>query len=144
MRYARLVVGASLALTLLVIAPRLTAAHANYARSEPAADTVMPTAPEQLRVWFTQELVSSGSRLEVVDSAGNRVDREDSRVDLTDPDRKLMVVSLMPLADGEYTARWRSVSAEDGDAADGTFRFGVGASTVLSYSSAPGTDQHTP
>src|SRR5581483_10333749 len=39
---------------------------------------------------------------------------------------------LQPLADGVYTVNWRTVSADDGDAAEGSFRFGVGASTVLS------------
>jgi hypothetical protein len=59
------------------------------------------------------------------------VDAGDSRVDLNDPDRKRMFVSLGQLADGVYTVNWRTVSADDGDAADGSFRFGVGANTVL-------------
>jgi methionine-rich copper-binding protein CopC len=127
----RTVAGLALALVGLLVAPHLVAAHARYDRSDPAADSVVAVAPEQLRVWFTQELVTQGSRLEVIDAAGNRVDRADSRVDLNDPDRKLMLVSLMPLAEGVYTVNWRSVSAEDGDDADGTFRFGVGANTTL-------------
>jgi methionine-rich copper-binding protein CopC len=131
MRYFRLTAGLALALLALLMAPQLVGAHARYDRSDPAADSVVVVAPEQLRVWFTQELVTRGSSLQVVDAAGNRVDRGDSRVDLNDPDRKLMLVSLLPLTDGVYTVHWRSLSAEDGDDAEGTFRFGVGASTTL-------------
>ena len=131
MRYFAAAAGLAVTLTLLNPAPRLASAHARYDRSDPAAESVVAVAPPQLRVWFTQELVTQGSRLEVVDASGNRVDAGDSRVDLNDPDRKLMLVSLNPLADGVYTVNWRSVSAEDGDDADGSFRFGVGASTTL-------------
>jgi len=131
MRSFRTAVGLALALLGLLGAASLVSAHARYDRSDPAADSVVASAPTQLRVWFTQELVTRGSRLEVLDAAGNRVDQDDSRVDLNDPDRKLMLVTLMPLADGVYTVNWRSVSAEDGDDADGSFRFGVGASTTL-------------
>jgi methionine-rich copper-binding protein CopC len=127
----RILAGLSLALTLIALGPQRAEAHARYARSEPAADAVVPTAPGQLQVWFTEEVATQGSSLQVVDSTGNRVDRGDSRVDLSDPDRKLMLVSLMPLADGVYTVNWQTVSGEDGDAADGSFRFGVGANTVL-------------
>src|SRR5215210_4954172 len=131
MRYLRLMMGLALALLGLLVALHSAGAHARYDRSDPAADSVVAVAPQQLRVWFTQELVTQGSRLEVLDAAGNRMDAGDSRVDLNDPDRKLILVSLSPLADGVYTVNWRSVSAEDGDDAEGTFRFGVGASTML-------------
>jgi methionine-rich copper-binding protein CopC len=134
MLHIRMLAGFSLtvALTALALVPQLAAAHANYARSEPPADGVVAAAPQEVRVWFTQELVTRGSSLQVLDSDGNRVDADDSRVDLNDPDRKQMRVSLPPLADGVYTVQWHSVSAEDGDSADGSFRFGVGADTVLS------------
>lgn len=33
-----------------------TYAHADYDRSLPAADSVIPVAPEVVEVWFTQEL----------------------------------------------------------------------------------------
>jgi hypothetical protein len=50
-----------------------------------------------------------------------------------------MWATLMPLADGVYTVNWVTISGEDGDQADGSFRFGVGANTVLPTSgSRPG------
>ncbi|HLI26850.1 MAG TPA: copper resistance CopC family protein [Chloroflexota bacterium] len=126
----RLACAGLIALTLGLV-PRLAAAHANPTRSEPGMETVTPTAPTELKVWFSEELASQGNSLEVLDSSGARVDRGDARVDLNDPDRKLLVVSLNPLPDGVYTVNWRSVSRDDGHEASGSFRFGVGANTVL-------------
>jgi copper transport protein len=124
--------GSLLALLLLLGAlPRPVEAHARYDRSDPPADGIVAVAPSELRVWFTEEVRTQGSSLQVVDASGNQVDRGDARVDLNDPDRKLMRVSLAPLADGVYTVTWQAVSATDGHSSDGTFRFGVGASTVL-------------
>src|SRR5581483_2617754 len=74
---------------------------------------------------------NQGSSLQVMDAAGNRVDNNDGQVDLQNPDRQRMFVTLPPLPDGVYTVRWVTVSADDGDQAEGTFRFGVGADTVL-------------
>jgi methionine-rich copper-binding protein CopC len=134
----RLVAGVFLAIGMLSLTPVAIQAHARYARSEPGADAVVPTPPAQLKVWFTEEVATQGSGLQVVDSAGNRVDAGDGHVDLNDPDRKLMWATLNPLADGVYTVNWVTISGEDGDQADGSFRFGVGASTVLPTSgSAP-------
>lgn len=127
----RLVAGLVLALGVFSLVPQLAQAHARYARSEPGADTVVATAPQQIRVWFTEEVRTSGSSLQVVDSAGNQVDTGDGHVDLNDPDRKLMWATLNPLADGVYTVNWVTISGQDGDQAEGSFRFGVGAGTVL-------------
>jgi methionine-rich copper-binding protein CopC len=129
---ARVVAGLSLALTLVLWTPRLAGARANYDHSDPASESTVPTAPTQLQAWFTQGVQSQGSSLQVLDSSGNRVDQGDGRVDLNVPDRKRMLVSLMPLANGVYIVNWVTVSAADGDTAIGTFRFGVGANTVLS------------
>ncbi len=126
---ARLGMTLALALALCaLVAPRVEA-HARYARSEPGADATVSTAPDELRVWFTEAVRNQGSRLEVVNAAGARVDRGDGRVDMSLADRRLMRVSLPPLPDGVYTVRWRTVSADDGDQADGTFRFTVRGAT---------------
>jgi methionine-rich copper-binding protein CopC len=109
------------ALGLALLLPHVVDAHARFARSEPGADSFVSTPPDQVRVWFTEEVATRGSSLEVVDSSGARVDRGDGHVDLNDPGRRLMVVSLQSITDGRYTVRWRTVSAVDGHAADGTF-----------------------
>ena len=111
--------------------PSVTAvlAHADYERSVPAADEVVNQAPQQVQVWFTQDLFrrEGENSLEVYGPGELRVDLDDAAID--DDDRKLMTVSLQPdLADGVYIVRWRNLSADDGDAAEGEFQFSVRAS----------------
>ena|SRR5438067_1044607 len=144
MRVSRLLAGLGLALTLLSLLPGRAAAHARPDRAEPPIAGVVAMAPTRLVVWFSQGVRNSGSSLQVLDSAGNRVDLGDGQVDLNDPDRKVMTVSLQPLADGVYTVQWRSLSADDDHEADGAFLFGVGADTVLPPTSSggpPGVEQ---
>jgi hypothetical protein len=68
------------------------------------------------------------SKLSVFDANGVQVDKGDSVVDLSDPDRLHISVSLdtSKMADGIYTVKWETVSLDDGDAASGEFHFTVG------------------
>ena len=103
-------------------------AHAGYESSVPAAGEIVSQVPQRVQVRFTQELFrrEGSNSLEVYGPGELRVDLADSAID--DDDRKLMTVSLQPdLADGDYTVRWRTLSADDGDEADGEFRFTVRA-----------------
>ena len=103
-------------------------AHADYDRAVPAADEVVSQAPQQVQVWFTQELFrrEGQNSLEVYGPDDQRVDQDDAAID--DDDRTLMTVSLQSaLADGVYTVRWRTLSADDGDEADGEFQFTIQA-----------------
>lgn len=110
---------------------RVVSGHADYDHSEPAADAVLAVAPEQVRIWFTQELFrrQGMNQLAVYDAAGQRVDLADTAID--DDDRTLMWVSLPPaLPDGRYTVRWQAISAEDGHEEQGEFTFTVGEAAV--------------
>ena len=101
-------------------------AHADYDHSVPAADELVLQTPQQVQVWFTQELFrrEGQNSLEVYGPDEQRVDLDDFAID--DDDRKLMTVSLPPdLANGVYTVRWRSLSADDGDEASGQFQFTI-------------------
>jgi methionine-rich copper-binding protein CopC len=133
---ARLPILAMAVLLLLGAHPLPTFAHARYDRSEPAAQGTVDGAPFVLKTWFNQELMSASS-IKVLDQAGTQVDLGDGRVDLDDPDRKLMVVSLPALPEGVYTVAWASLSAEDGDWADGTFAFGVGVTPPTANDQLP-------
>lgn len=115
-------------------------AHADYESSEPAADAVLSQSPTQVQVWFTQELFrrEGENSLEVYGPGDLRVDLDDAAID--DDDRNLMTVSLQSdLADGDYTVRWRTLSADDGDDAEGEFQF-----TLRSNTPTPETDQPAP
>ena len=111
-------------LVLLVAAPEKVEAHANYAESDPAANSVVEESPERVTVRFTEPLEPALSEIQVFDSRGDRVDRQDSAVDFSDP--LLMSVSIEPLADGTYTVAWKNVSTVDGHRVRGAFVFSVG------------------
>jgi methionine-rich copper-binding protein CopC len=114
-----------LAIGLLLTSAGHAFAHARYDRSEPPAGAALDGSAFVLRAWFSQELTSR-STIRVLDANGAQVDLADGRVDLDDPDRKAMTVSLPELPVGVYTVEYTTVSAEDGDENPGTFAFGVG------------------
>ncbi|MCY4081457.1 MAG: copper resistance protein CopC [Caldilineaceae bacterium] len=99
-------------------------AHAEYDDTVPAAGEVVSQAPQQVQIWFTQELfrLEGQNTLEVYGPDDQRVDLDDAAID--DDNRKLMTVTLQSdLPNGVYTVRWRTLSAEDGDEAEGEFQF---------------------
>lgn len=100
-------------------------AHARFDRAEPPAGSALDGTPFVLTAYFTQELTSR-STLRVLDANGIQVDLGDGHVDLNDPDRKIMYVSVPELPVGVYTVEYVAESAEDGHAEPGTFSFGVG------------------
>lgn len=106
-------------------------AHAEYERSEPAADAVLPAAPAEVHIWFSQELFrrSGANVIEVSGPDGSRVDRGETRID--DDDRSHVMVSLQPeLPAGLYTVRWRNISVDDGHEGSGEFSFTVAPGAV--------------
>jgi hypothetical protein len=78
-----------------------------------------------LKTYYSQELTSK-STIRVLDANGLQVDLGDGHVDLDDPIRKTMLVSLPALPVGLYTIAYMADSAEDGHAFEGTAAFGVG------------------
>jgi len=124
-------------LTALPLAAKVLL-HADYARSEPAADEVLTMPPTTVKVWFTQELFRRDGEnwLHVTGPDGARVDVGETVVD--DDDRKLLTVSLAEgLAEGVYRVQWRALSAEDGHAEEGEFAFNVGTTNPALAPAAP-------
>ena len=130
-----------LALGLLVATTTNAFAHARYDRSEPPAGGSVDGQAFVLKAYFTQELTSK-STMRVLDAGGVQVDLGDGHVDLDDPDRKIMYVSLPALPAGVYTVEFAAESAEDGHAEPGTFSFGVGMPPASA--SDPASAPHTP
>jgi methionine-rich copper-binding protein CopC len=97
-------------------------AHANLDHSEPAEDARLAQAPQTLSLYFTQRLNPSGSWINLEDSAG-KVTPLAAQVDSADT--KVMRAPLPRLVPSAYTVRWQSLSADDDDYADGSFRFVV-------------------
>ena len=114
-----LAVGSLLATTVGVFA------HARYDRSEPPSGSNLDGSPFVRKTCCTQEWTSL-STIRGVDANGVQVDLGDGRVDLDDPIRKLMTVSLPELPVGLYRVEFAADSAEDGHMYPGSFAFGVG------------------
>src|SRR5687767_9438050 len=104
----------------------LARAHGDIERSDPAADAVIPAAPAEVHIWFSQEVFrrEGANVIEVRGPDGTQVDGGDTQID--DDDRKHAFVSLQPeLPPGLYTVSWRNLSAEDGHEGSGEFSFTV-------------------
>jgi copper transport protein len=98
--------------------------HAFLERSDPAANTVVPEVPIEVRLWFTEPLEPAYSRAELFDAQGRKIATEPSRLG---EDRRELVLPLPPeLPRGTYTVQWRNVSAADGHPQAGFFSFTVG------------------
>lgn len=105
-------------------------AHADLERSSPEAGSSLETAPDRIELWFSEEL-AEGSTAQVVGPGGIRVDNNDGAVDLYDPERKHLVVTLAGgLPAGEYTVNWTTLSGEDDDTHTGSFTFVVTTGSI--------------
>ncbi|MGE3911565.1 MAG: copper resistance protein CopC [Chloroflexota bacterium] len=121
----RQIAAIAVALCLVVGSAGSVFAHARFDRAEPPLDMPFDGTPMLLKTYYTQELTSK-STVRVLDSNGVQVDLGDGHVDLDDPIRKTMLVSLPELPVGVYTIEFVAESAEDGHAEPGTVTFGVG------------------
>jgi copper transport protein len=114
-------------LIILILLPAWAApvsAHAELIRSVPAANGSVPAAPAQVELFFTEAVEPSFSTIEVLNTAGERVDNNDSRLDAADPTH--LTVSLRSLPVGVYTVSWKVLSEVDGHVTSGAFPFAVG------------------
>ncbi len=112
-----------IALFVAVAVPSAAMAHAFPDHALPAVGATVAAAPAEVRIWFTEKLEPSFSKIEVLDPKGVRVDQDDSMVD--PQDASVLHVSLRPLLPGTYKVVWRVVSV-DTHATQGDFSFTVG------------------
>jgi methionine-rich copper-binding protein CopC len=117
--YAR---GLFLALVAWVLGFSLALAHSGLQRAEPPVESTLKRPPKELKLYFSERLEPAYSRARVEDGQGARVDRDDSRVDRSNP--LLLRVTLPPLAPGTYTVIWRVLSV-DSHITEGRFMFRV-------------------
>jgi len=117
--YAR---GLFLAFVAWVLGVGLALAHSGLQRAEPPVESTLKRPPKELKLYFSERLEPAYSRVRVEDGQGARVDRDDSRVDRSNP--LLLRVTLPPLAPGTYTVIWRVLSV-DSHITEGRFMFRV-------------------
>ena len=100
------------------------AAHANLLQSLPEANAILDRPPIQVELFFSEPIDRGFSTIEILDSAGNRVNNEDVSVDPFDSKR--LTTSLLSIHDGVYTVSWRVLSSVDSHVTAGAFPFAVG------------------
>jgi len=113
---------AAMLIALAGVAPAF--AHAEPATVRPGDGAVLTSAPTRVDIRMSQEMArrEGATGIRVFDAGGSEVTSAPAVID--NADRKhLSVVLASPLAPGEYTVRWKTLSADDGDTAEGTFRF---------------------
>jgi methionine-rich copper-binding protein CopC len=129
-----------LALASLAVSSRQTLAHAEPKRASPPINGRVASAPAKLEVWFSEEVDTKDVRLSVKGPDGSVADQGDAAVDLFDPERKHVTVSLKPgLPSGTYVVSWHTRSVADGDSADGFFSFFVEGNSTASPVASPVT-----
>ena len=119
----RLLLAIALALAGAVAGAAPAGAHANYVRSNPAADARLVRPPAEVRVSFSEPPDPKGSQIQVLDDKGQRWDL--GLVSASEEPNGL-AVGLKPIGDGGYLVAWTAVSAVDGHETKGSFAFVVG------------------
>jgi copper transport protein len=113
-----------LALLVALLTSGVVFAHADIARSDPAANAVLEVAPAQVTIEFTEAVEPRLSRIEVLYDDGSVADNNDTARDPNDP--KVLRVSLKEPREGTYIVSWRALSEADGHVTSGSFVFSVG------------------
>ena len=125
---------AILALAGIAASAAVADAHANYVRSNPAADARLLKAPAEIRVSFSEPPDPRGSAITVLDASGAHVDTADTAAS-GEPNG--LRVGMKPVGDGGYTVAWTARSAVDGHETKGTFAFAVGDAPLPSLADVP-------
>jgi methionine-rich copper-binding protein CopC len=111
----------SLGVIVLAGSARLEA-HAFLKRAEPAVGSTAQASPNEVRIWFTENIEPAFSTIQVFDASGKEVDKRDVHLDRSN--HALLHVSLPPLGAGTYKVVWRVVSV-DTHVTNGNFTFRV-------------------
>jgi copper resistance protein C len=119
MRYITISV---LLLLLLRLGIGSAQAHAFLDHADPRVGNTVKS-PRVISLWFTQNLESAFSTIDVLDSKGARMNVGNALVDTND--RKLLRVPVRVLPAGTYSVKWHVLSV-DTHTTEGNFTFHVG------------------
>ncbi|HEY2493443.1 MAG TPA: copper resistance protein CopC [Paenibacillus sp.] len=130
----------------LLLLPTPTYAHAFLQQSSPSDNEVLTKSPAQVTLQFNESIQPAFHSVQVINSAGDRVDLDDVHVAEDRP--SVLEASVKPdLPDGNYVIVWKAVSG-DGHPIEGTLQFQMGnnengnplPSTKTTSSYFPGLD----
>lgn len=109
----------------LTLGAGTASAHAALTSTDPADGSVVPAAPRQVRLTFSEGVLLSADSVRVLDPRGERVD--EGKPEHVDGKAQTAAVALRGgIADGTYTVAWQAVSADSHPVA-GAFTFSIGA-----------------
>jgi len=111
-----------LAFVVLLTACEYAQAHVFLDHAEPKVGSHFRGSPKEVKIWFTGDVESAFSKIEVFGGDGAEIDKKDSHVDAKD--KTLLIVSLPPLVAGEYKVVWHAV-ATDTHKTSGDFKFTI-------------------
>lgn len=99
-------------------------AHAEPATAKPGDGAVVLQPPAEIVIEMSQDMFSKdgANDIDVLDSTGKEVTTVAAAVDRNDR-KRLSVAMPSTLAPGEYTVNWKTLSADDGDDAEGSIAF---------------------
>jgi len=103
-----------------------SAPHLRLLSTAPAADTVVGTAPAEIRLVFSESPQMRGTTVRLVNAAEELVETSSAAAD-PDDTRQVIIRPEATLPAGSYTVMWR-VIAQDGHTQRGDFEFRVGSS----------------
>ncbi|MEV6690449.1 copper resistance protein CopC [Micromonospora sp. NPDC051196] len=124
-RFARLTAAAGLLVTVvaLLLAPASpAAAHAVLSSSSPAASSVVPNAPTEVVLTFSEPVRKVPDKIRVIAPDGSRVDRGEP----TFADSVVNIPVDISAGNGTYLVTYRVISA-DSHPVSGAFTYSVGA-----------------
>src|SRR6266849_5020672 len=127
-----------LAIGWMLIAPGESQAHALLLRSEPAKDAVVSVSPNQVRLWFSEDLNPTLSTVTIVNQANGQVDAGNAHVSARDP-REMDVTLKSHLPPAVYVVIYRSASNDDGHLLSGSFLFTVARPDGTAPTGRPGS-----
>ncbi|WP_165984242.1 copper resistance protein CopC [Streptomyces sp. YIM 98790] len=122
----RVLLTALAAAAVLLLGAPAAAAHASLSGSDPEDGAVVPEAPPEVRLTFTEEVALSAGSVRVLDPDGNRADPGAAPGRVPGDGFTYAVPLDEGLGDGTYTVVWQVVSA-DGHPISGAFTFSLGA-----------------
>ncbi len=117
-------------------------AHAFLAASNPADGQVLATAPTQLRLDFSESVVLSATRIDIVDGSGRDITTTGLTLvshggDGGTEEPVEVVADLPPLSHSSYRVTWETLSSDDLHATSGLLVFGVGQAVTASGLNEP-------
>jgi len=98
-------------------------AHAKYERSDPGRRSVVARSPDEIKIWFSEQLEPAYSTIVVKTKAGDPVTDEKAFV-ADDGTGKLLILKLPKLEPGKYSVFYRVLSV-DGHIVDSKFKFRI-------------------